>query len=135
MENKDYYRSLGVSHTANADAIKSAYHKLALKYHPDHNPGNAQAEEKFKEINAAYRVLSDAARRARYDQETAWYERQRARPSPSETTYPQNSPANPPAERPTSRRPTVSQKETIHFIMQNRCNSCHSCNRVSAFKH
>ena len=68
MEYKDYYKTLGVSRSASADEIRSAYRKLAMKYHPDHNAGNKQAEEKFKEINEAYQVLSDSQKRARYDQ-------------------------------------------------------------------
>lgn len=68
MDYKDYYQTLGVSRSASADEIRSAYRKLALKYHPDRNPGNKQAEEKFKEINEAYQVLSDTKKRSRYDQ-------------------------------------------------------------------
>lgn len=68
MEYKDYYKTLGVSRSASADEIRSAYRKLAMKYHPDRNAGNKQAEEKFKEINEAYQVLSDPQKRARYDQ-------------------------------------------------------------------
>ena len=68
MEYKDYYKILGVERNAKADEIKRVYRKLALKYHPDRNPGNAQAEEKFKEINEAHQVLSDPEKRARYDQ-------------------------------------------------------------------
>jgi len=68
MEYKDYYKTLGVSRSASADEIRSAYRKLAMKYHPDRNAGNKQAEEKFKEINEAYQVLSDSQKRARYDQ-------------------------------------------------------------------
>jgi curved DNA-binding protein len=68
MEYKDYYKILGVDKKASEDEIKRAYRKLALKYHPDRNPDNKQAEEKFKEINEAYQVLSDTAKRARYDQ-------------------------------------------------------------------
>lgn len=68
MEYKDYYKILGVSRNASLDEIKRAYRKLALQYHPDRNPGNKQAEERFKEINEAYQVLSDPQRRARYDQ-------------------------------------------------------------------
>lgn len=68
MDYKDYYQSLGVARSASADEIRKAYRKLALKYHPDRNPGDKQAEDKFKEINEAYQVLSDPQKRARYDQ-------------------------------------------------------------------
>ncbi|MBE6368779.1 MAG: molecular chaperone DnaJ [Lentisphaerae bacterium] len=65
---KDYYEILGVTKTATAEEIKKAYRKLAIKYHPDRNPGDTAAEEKFKEISNAYDVLSDTAKRQRYDQ-------------------------------------------------------------------
>ncbi len=68
MEYKDYYKILGVDRKASDDEIKKAYRKLAKVYHPDKNPGNKQAEDKFKEINEAYEVLGDSAKRARYDQ-------------------------------------------------------------------
>jgi curved DNA-binding protein len=68
MEYKDYYKVLGVERNASEADIKSAFRKLALKYHPDRNQGNPGAEEKFKEINEAYEVLSDKQKRARYDQ-------------------------------------------------------------------
>ncbi|MDR1940924.1 MAG: molecular chaperone DnaJ [Endomicrobium sp.] len=64
---RDYYEVLGVAKTAAAEEIKSAYRKLALKYHPDKNPGNKEAEEKFKEINEAYEILSDAQKKQQYD--------------------------------------------------------------------
>lgn len=65
---KDYYAVLGVPKTASAEEIKKAYRKLARQYHPDANPGNKQTEEKFKEVSAAYDVLSDAKRRKEYDE-------------------------------------------------------------------
>lgn len=68
MAKRDYYEVLGVNKNASDDEIKKAYRKLAIKYHPDKNPGNKEAEEKFKEINEAHDVLSDKQKRARYDQ-------------------------------------------------------------------
>lgn len=68
MSKRDYYEVLGVSKTATDDEIKKAYRKMALKYHPDKNPGDKEAEEKFKEAAEAYDVLSNADKRARYDQ-------------------------------------------------------------------
>lgn len=67
MAKRDYYAVLGVSKTATADEIKKAYRKLAIKYHPDKNPGDKEAEEKFKEAAEAYSVLSDDQKRAQYD--------------------------------------------------------------------
>ena len=68
MEKRDYYEVLGVERNANADEIKKAYRKAAIKYHPDKNPGDKEAEEKFKEAAEAYDVLSNPDKRARYDQ-------------------------------------------------------------------
>src|SRR3954462_2186177 len=68
MEFKDYYKILGVDKGADAEAIKKAYRKLAAKYHPDKNPGNKAAEDRFKEINEANEVLSDPEKRKRYDE-------------------------------------------------------------------
>ena len=68
MDYKDYYKILGVERKAKAEEIRSAYRKLAMKYHPDKNPGDKKAEDKFKDINEAYQVLSDDSKRAKYDQ-------------------------------------------------------------------
>ncbi len=64
---KDYYQILGVERTANADEVKKAYRKLAIQYHPDKNPGDKEAEDRFKEIAEAYEILSDPSKRANYD--------------------------------------------------------------------
>ena len=68
MEYKDYYKVLGVDRAASDEEIKKTYRKLALKYHPDKNPDNPEAEAKFKDINEAYEVLGDTKKRAKYDQ-------------------------------------------------------------------
>jgi len=68
MASKDYYEVLGLKKGASDDEIKKAFRKLAIKYHPDKNQGDAQSEEKFKEINEAYQVLSDPQKKANYDQ-------------------------------------------------------------------
>lgn len=67
-DKRDYYEVLGVDKSASADEIKKAYRKLAMQYHPDRNPDNKEAEQKFKEVNEAYGVLSDADKKAKYDQ-------------------------------------------------------------------
>jgi curved DNA-binding protein len=67
MDYKDYYKILGVERKASEDDIRKAYRKLAKQHHPDYNPNNKQAEERFKEINEAYEVLSDAKKRSHYD--------------------------------------------------------------------
>ena len=65
---RDYYEILGVERTASGEEIKRSYRRLAMKYHPDRNPGDAEAETQFKACAEAYEVLNDAERRARYDQ-------------------------------------------------------------------
>ncbi len=67
MAKRDYYDVLGVSKSASADEIKKAYRKMAIKYHPDKNPGNSEAEEKFKEAAEAYEILSNSEKKAQYD--------------------------------------------------------------------
>src|SRR6266436_3129308 len=68
MAKRDYYEVLGVERTATAEEIKKAYRQLAVKHHPDKNPGDKAAEEKFKELGEAYEALSDSQKRAAYDQ-------------------------------------------------------------------
>ncbi len=80
---KDYYAILGVNKTASADEIKKAFRKLAVKYHPDRNPGDKAAEEKFKEISEAYEILSDSEKRQKYDRFGQYWKQA------SETGWPQ----------------------------------------------
>jgi len=72
MSKRDYYEILGVSRTATEDEIKKSYRKLAFQYHPDRNPNNPEAEEKFKEASEAYEVLHDAEKRGLYDRYGLW---------------------------------------------------------------
>ena len=74
MEYKDYYKILGVERDADEKAIKRAYRRLAVQFHPDKNPGDKRAEDRFKEINEAYEVLGDSAKRAKYDRLGASYQ-------------------------------------------------------------
>jgi curved DNA-binding protein len=82
MEYKDYYKILGVDRKSSAEEIKRAYRKLALKHHPDRNPGDKKAEETFKEINEAHQVLSDPEKRQRYEQLGESYTRWQQRGGP-----------------------------------------------------
>ena len=82
MEYKDYYRILGVDRSADEKTIKRAYRQLAVKYHPDKNPGDSRAEERFKEINEAYEVLGDKGKRAKYDRLGASYQAWQQRGAP-----------------------------------------------------
>ena len=68
MAKRDYYEVLGVDRSASSEELKKAYRKVAMKYHPDRNPGDEEAEEKFKEASEAFEVLSDQGKRQRYDQ-------------------------------------------------------------------
>ena len=68
MADRDFYEILGVSKNANDEEIKKSYRKLAMKYHPDRNKSNKEAERRFKEISAAYEILKDPQKRAAYDQ-------------------------------------------------------------------
>jgi len=83
LNRRDYYEILGVSRTASPDDVKKAYHQKAHQYHPDKNPGDAFAEDRFKEINEAYEILRDPQKRSEYDR----YGRQREAGSYASRTY------------------------------------------------
>jgi curved DNA-binding protein len=87
MDYKDYYKILGVERKASEDEIRKAYRKLAKQYHPDYNPNNKQAEDKFKEINEAYEVLSDAKKRSHYDRLGSDYSQWQRRGNPGDFNW------------------------------------------------
>jgi curved DNA-binding protein len=89
MDYKDYYKILGVERKASEAEIRKAYRKLAMQYHPDRNPENKQAEERFKEINEAYQVLSDPQKRAHYDRLGSDYSNWQRRGAPGDFNWDQ----------------------------------------------
>lgn len=89
MDYKDYYKTLGVERNASEDDIRKAYRKLAMQYHPDRNPNDKQAEERFKEINEAYQVLSDPQKRTHYDQLGSDYSSWQQRGAPGDFNWDQ----------------------------------------------
>jgi len=89
MDYKDYYKILGVERKASDDDIRKAYRKLAKQYHPDYNPNNKQAEDRFKEINEAYEVLSDSKKRSHYDRLGADYSNWQRRGNPGDFNWDQ----------------------------------------------
>lgn len=89
MDYKDYYKILGVERNASEDDIRKAYRKLAMKYHPDRNPNDKQAEERFKEINEAYQVLSDSKKRVHYDRLGSDYSNWQQRGAPGDFNWDQ----------------------------------------------
>ena len=89
MDYKDYYKILGVERNASEDDIRKAYRKLAMQYHPDRNPNDKQAEERFKEINEAYQVLSDSQKRTHYDRLGSDYSNWQGRGAPGDFNWDQ----------------------------------------------
>jgi DnaJ-class molecular chaperone len=89
MDYKDYYKTLGVERNASEEDIRKAYRKLAMKYHPDRNPNDKEAEERFKEINEAYQVLSDTNKRTHYDQLGSDYSSWQQRGAPGDFNWDQ----------------------------------------------
>ena len=89
MDYKDYYKILGVERNASEDDIRKAYRKLAMQYHPDRNPNDQQAEERFKEINEAYQVLNDPTKRAHYDRLGSDYSNWQRRGAPGDFNWDQ----------------------------------------------
>jgi curved DNA-binding protein len=91
MDYKDYYKILGVERKASEDDIRKAYRKLAKQYHPDYNPNNKQSEDRFKEINEAYEVLSDTKKRSHYDRLGSDYSNWQRRGNPGDFNWDQYS--------------------------------------------
>ena len=89
MDYKDYYKILGVERKASEEDIRKAYRKLAMQYHPDRNPNDKQAEDRFKEINEAYQVLSDSKKRAHYDRLGSDYSTWQRRGAPGDFDWSQ----------------------------------------------
>jgi len=89
MDYKDYYKILGVERKASEDEIRKAYRKLAKQYHPDYNPNDKQSEDRFKEINEAYEVLSDAKKRSHYDKLGSDYSQWQRRGNPGDFNWDQ----------------------------------------------
>ena len=89
MDYKDYYKILGVERNASEEEIRKAYRKLAMQYHPDRNPNDQQAEERFKEINEAYQVLKDPTKRAHYDRLGSDYSNWQRRGAPGDFNWDQ----------------------------------------------
>src|SRR5512133_3069112 len=87
MDYKDYYKTLGVERNAIEEDIRKAYRDLAKKYHPDRNPNDKQAEERFKEINEAYQVLSDPTKREHYDRLGSDYSNWQRRGAPGDFNW------------------------------------------------
>ena len=89
MDYKDYYKTLGVERNASEEDIRKAYRKLAMQYHPDRNPNDQQAEERFKEINEAYQVLNDPKKRSHYDRLGSDYSNWQRRGAPGDFNWDQ----------------------------------------------
>ncbi|WMJ74282.1 DnaJ domain-containing protein [Cytophagaceae bacterium ABcell3] len=106
-----YYQILGISPTANQEEIKAAFKKLAVKYHPDKNPGSSFAEEHFKKVNEAYQVLSDPRKRKQYDLRQM-YQRQRSYSSTSTASYAEKPKPKPKASY-KARRPSAKKKPGV----------------------
>lgn len=112
MEVKDYYQTLGVSKNASQEDIKKAFRKLARKHHPDVNPGDPSSEDRFKEINEAYEVLSDEEKRKKYDRFGAqWKQYERSGGRASDFDWSQWASARPSQGRPGAYARTVSPEE------------------------